>query len=292
MVGYDIIGVVAAVSGTFMTATGNIYLRKSALLKETDMPILQRSYWLFGTFMLVVPLTALNTVALALAPLSLLAPCAALTTVWSVWLVSCGCLGIFEEITRQDVASTLLVAVGIALVTSSRGDGMGAASVHSLTRHIASPYFLSAWVVTVACGSSIRFVKHLLSKRVAFISTALFAAACAACSQSFLKFMANGGAAYIRGEHVNVRILFLALIGLSTSPPLNLYLLGETIASGTVVVAVGTYEALVIVLTAGWGIFFFDELAAYGPVPILVLISGLLLTLVGVVVRYSPEARC
>ena len=116
----------------------------------------------------------------------------------------------------------------------------------------------------------------------AFVLTAFFGAMCAAVSQSFLKFVSLAIHALLGGEHVPPLVLAVGLIGLATSPPLNLYLLGETIASGTVLVAVGTYEALVIVLTAVWGILFFDELEHYRTQQAVLLIVGLLVTLMGV----------
>ena len=95
--------------------------------------------------------------------------------------------------------------------------------------------------------------------------------------------MVIGVHAWLRGSAISAPLLLMGAVGLVTSPPLNLYLLGETIASGTVLVAVGTYEALVIVLTAMWGIVFFSDLDHYRPTQALLLVGGLLLTLLGVV---------
>ena len=275
------LGVVSAATGTLITATGNLYLRKSALEDEAELPLLRRRYWMTGTCLLVVPLTVFNALACALTPLSLLAPCAGLTTVWSVWLASCGCLGIVEPFSRYDVACSLLV-LGVTLVTSSRGHKQEEHTIDDLTDVVGSARFIGAWLIVVVFGASLGPVKARMPSSSAFVLTAFFGAMCAAVSQSFLKFVSLAIHALLGGEHVPPLVLAVGLIGLATSPPLNLYLLGETIASGTVLVAVGTYEALVIVLTAVWGILFFDELEHYRTQQAVLLIVGLLVTLMGV----------
>lgn len=138
-----------------MTAVGNLFLRKSALEDESALPLLKRRQYLMGTFVLVGPLTCVNSVAVALAPLSLIAPCAALTTVWSVWLASCGFLGIVEPFSRDDVGCTLLVVLGIAMVTRSRPEGSVEMDASELSTAIGSAGFISAWLATLVFASCV-----------------------------------------------------------------------------------------------------------------------------------------
>mmetsp|Transcript_5117 Transcript_5117/g.10008 ORF Transcript_5117/g.10008 Transcript_5117/m.10008 type:complete len:346 (-) Transcript_5117:118-1155(-) len=286
-IGSPAIGVFLALIGTFCAGLGNVFLRKSALIGESTRPWLQRKYYLLGTFCLAAPLSILNGCALAMAPLSLIAPTAGVTTIWSITMASCGFAGVREPLSRSQLASILLVIYGIYLVASSRGGRSTQLSAAQQAGVVGSFGFVSCWLAALAFGTSIKRLKTWLPPSTAVIATAFFAAMCAAISQAFLKYVATTiGHVCVEKSLADVDLLLLgtSIVGLITTPALNLYLLGETMASSSVLVGVGTYEGLNICMTATWGIYFFKDTAAYTHAGFVRLFAGLALSIVGVVV--------
>lgn len=238
-----------------------------------------------------VVLSIFQTVAVNLVPLSLIAPFAGLTTLWSVLFAGTGLFGIREEVSCVDTISFALVIGGIVLMAASRASSpLPETSVQELSNFIASAPFLAWWLVIISlCQIVPRVMRrkdgsHRLPPTVAVVVLASLGASTAACSQSFLKFIAMSVPAYLLGAPgVQLHVLVGSIVGIAMTAPHTLWILGKTLAAGMVVLAVPTYEALCILTTAGVGILFWNDLANYSPGALTALALGLGLTMCGVV---------
>ena len=83
--------------------------------------------------------------------------------------------------------------------------------------------------------------------------SAFLAASCATFSQLMLKLAAT---AVSEGQFL---IVLISLCGLSMSAPMHLHLLNETLAGGSVAMAVPFYQTMLIILSAVSGGVLFDE---------------------------------
>ena len=104
--------------GCLCSAAG-LLLMKSAGDERPDLPPWKNLKWLFGFFLLGVMATVVEVVVLGVLPLSVVAPFAGLTIVFSLLLASSGLLTATKEtLTRADLAAIALVLLGVTLVSA------------------------------------------------------------------------------------------------------------------------------------------------------------------------------
>ena len=212
---------------------------------EAGLPLWKRKRGAIGFVFLVGNSAVIDVIVFGLLPLSVIAPFAGLTIVFSLLLASVGCLGQEKEPLRWiDGLYVGLVLLGVTIVSlfGPHGDGEHVGFEEILV-HFGSPLFVvyavlslsivATWLA-ISCVPSLRQYKPSGTGRKAMAATALSAyaaATCGALSQLFLKVVATGmgesASCSCRGPFKSWQI-YVALVCLATCAPLQLYLLGKT----------------------------------------------------------------
>lgn len=194
------LGLVLVTITTFTSAIGLLLFKRSADI-EAHLPIWKRWRWWCGFFLSTVLLAVMDSIAYALTPLSLIAPFAGLTIVWSALLSSLGWFGFNEHLTRSDLSCTALVITGVTLVSvSASHNNDPEPSLSELRDDFRNPLFLAyasisallvvAWLLVSLslCLERYRPSKH--SALMTFIC-AYCAAACGSLTQVFMKTLST-----------------------------------------------------------------------------------------------------
>ncbi|KAJ1620054.1 hypothetical protein T492DRAFT_401754 [Pavlovales sp. CCMP2436] len=145
-------GISTALIGCFFAATGMVLMKASAQV-EHRLPWHRRHRWMAGCFSLVVNATVMETIALALAPLSLLAPLAGCTMVFSTLLARCGAISHKEAVHETRWASIAITLVGVTVVSlygPHEGTEVTEENVYRLLSH--PPFIAFAAFSTIAIG--------------------------------------------------------------------------------------------------------------------------------------------
>lgn len=108
-------GIVVQVMSCLCAAIGLSFMKLSSLRDGDSLPI-QRPLWWLGFLFLSVVATALDVVVLGILPLSMVAPFAGLTIVFSITIASFGCITDREPLTSKDVVGAALVLLGVTSV--------------------------------------------------------------------------------------------------------------------------------------------------------------------------------
>ena len=107
-----LVGVVFMVLGSLSSATGMLYLKRASL-GPNPPPWWRNVYFYAGLFMLIGNASLLDVVAFAITPLSLIAPFAGMTIVFTLLLAACGCVGVHERPPRDAMTAIALVVTGV-----------------------------------------------------------------------------------------------------------------------------------------------------------------------------------
>ena len=252
---------------------------------EIDIPIYRNRKWLAGFFLLGIVATIVEVSVLAVLPLSLVAPFAGLTIVFSLILASTGLLytpGEQETLSRTDWSCIGLVLLGVTLVSSFGPHDSGAPPLAELVAAFARPRFpmfvsvgaLAAAVVLIP------WLSRLCSATLLPLVSAFAAAACGCISQLMLKLLATAFGALPAAGQLQ---LALSLGGLVCSAPLHLALLNRTLAGSAVAIAVPCYQFLLIVCTTAAGGILFDEFATLASKSIVCYAIGVVVATIGLV---------
>ena len=115
--------------GCLCSATG-LLLMKGAADDRPDLPPWRNPRWLFGFALLGVLATAVEVLVLGVLPLSVVAPFAGLTIVFSLLIASSGLLAVpAERLSRADAACIALVLLGVTLVSAFGPHDSGAVTL-------------------------------------------------------------------------------------------------------------------------------------------------------------------
>lgn len=253
------IGFVAA--SCLFSATALVLMKASADL-EGDRPLCQRYRWM-GGLSCMIGAAPLSVGALASIPLSMAAPFAGLTIVFSLLLAATGLLSERELLSPSEVGCALLVLAGVTTVATSgprAPSGEPAPSVDALLSRfhdadfrlfacaLASP--IAFWAPFVALPRlRPAWYADFAARKTGTVASALCAAACGALSQLCLKVIAVcAGRISLSGEPAADNPLerggfWLAVCGLLLMAPLQLFLLDATLASASVSFGVPIYQA-------------------------------------------------
>ena len=265
------IGLALVICGCASSAIGLALMKKSSET-ESHLPLWRRVRWIGGFVFLVVNATVLDLIAYGMVPLALIAPFAGLTMVFSLALAASGLIHSRERLTVKHALGAMLVISGVTLAStfgphvSTNVDSMAAIlGYFESTGFIA---FSSLTLVTVGIYLAVLHVKSLSrwkpspTSKLTTVYSAYTASVCGALSQLFMKVVSlaiHDATSVGAGAVLKEPAVFVALAGLVTCAPLQLYLLNSTLASSPVSYAVPVYQALLVMLTtAAGGIFFLE----------------------------------
>lgn len=207
----------------------------------------------------------LTSLAMALAPLSLIAPVAGLSIVFSAVLAHFGCvMGVRERLNGVEWGCTALVLFGVLLAASFGPQNDAVPDYHRAQTAFSGPAFLffTFTCVSVIVGWTTFWLAPCFRKRrpaydslVTSFFSGYSAAACGAFSQLFLKVIMVAVRTMINGDSspLSMPVTWCAAVGLAACAPLQLYLLNMTLASGAVTFTVPLYTSLIMILTIGAG---------------------------------------
>lgn len=292
-----------ALCGSVSASFAHVLYRSSTLSGEALRPIWRRPRFWVANVLIVGVLTACNSVALSMAPLSLIAPFAGITMIWSAWLGHCGCFGVRERLTPQDVGSTLLVLSGALLVSmmeaaGHRPDRPIAVRLGALMDAATGALFVVCWLSICVLGYAwITPLSNGIRRRWpvgSVFCSAFLGASCAALTTAFVKLVATAAAAGFDADGgVAPPAWFVAeaLAGIATCAPLDLMLLARTTGDYALALAVPIYQSMVVALSATAGGLFFSEFQYYDGGSFTGFIGGIVIVVGGVSLLGLSYAR-
>ncbi|KAL1496361.1 hypothetical protein AB1Y20_016317 [Prymnesium parvum] len=265
------VGVSLIVCGCLSSSIGLLFMKRSTEV-EVGVPLYRRWRWMLGFLFLVVNATIIDLIAYGITPLSLIAPFAGLTMVFSLLLARSGWCYVHESMSETQLVGATLVLVGVTTVSTFGPHSSDEPTMEDIFDDFNDPSFISFAVLTLSMVAGYllllfwpRLAAYRLhpSSRIRTILSAYSAAVCGAESQLFLKVVSVGMREVFTGNAPAAAqpAFFISLIGLALTAPLQLYLLNATLSSSPVSYAVPLYQALLIMLTTAAGGIFFHEFA-------------------------------
>ena len=276
-------------------------MQKHSADVEKGLPLYRRWRFWLGFLVNMGSEVGLTTVALALAPLSFIAPLAGLAVVFNAVIAHLGLVpGVKERMGCQEWLATACIMGGVTLVAIS-GPGGGdespaqmavadlPAAFDQLAFHIyaiIAAVIVFAWLVLTEqrCSRTLRerYRPHDDSQ-LASIGSSFTAAVTSGFSIIFLKVVALGVAEWAGQKIFPPPIVFICLGCLCVSAPLQLYLLNMTLASGRATFTIPLYLSLTMLLTsASGGVLFseFEFVARRDPAPLWLVVYGVAVLIV------------
>mmetsp|Transcript_992 Transcript_992/g.2673 ORF Transcript_992/g.2673 Transcript_992/m.2673 type:complete len:392 (+) Transcript_992:2-1177(+) len=290
-----LVGVGAIVVGCFCSAIG-LVLMKASTQQEAHLPWHARKRWALGFVFLVVNATVCDTLALALAPLSLLGPFAGLTIVFSTLLAQHGAIAFAEAVAALRWASIGVIIVGVGLVSAFGPHSTMPVTEENVYRLLTNTSFVVFGSVSAAAIISVVIIwvvgHDFVHARAVVPLLAYAAASCGALSLCFLKVLSMALAGTVTGESPGE--LFSAhcafsLLAILIMAPLQLALLNSCLVRSPVSYAVPLYESLLIILTVTAGGTFYQEFEHYKGHYFFGFIAGVVLTIAGLVLLASSD---
>ena len=266
-------------------ATG-LCLMKAAPEKQPGVSPWRSKYWVVGFFLGSVLGSVMDLYVLAVLPLSIVAPFAGLTIVFSLALARSGVLSKREFLTKGKVLAATVTLLGITLVaTFGPREEKPPTGAELLNELLTPPFFC---LLGMAYGTAALRLTGLVKHP----ALSAFAAACCGCiAQLATKLFAgtlgtllSGGAAVL----TTAPILAAELVALVGNSVLQLTLLNFTLES-PLSLAVPLYQSLLLlVASAAGGIIFheFDSCPTLG-----LYFIGVLVSLLGLAVASCANAK-
>jgi len=258
------------------------------------LPLLRKKFLIAGFFFLVVNATVIDLVAFSLTPLSLIAPFAGMTIVFSALLAASGLVsgGQKEVIGRLDalVIGIILLGVTTASLFGPRSPEGEPPDMETMASYFDNPPFVAFSLVSSVIILSFVLSQFLAAGR-AWINqyavlktfcTGFTAAGCGALSQMCLKIVSTALREKFNGRPALRSFAFFAsLLGLAVFAPLQLVLLNRTLATSPLSYAVPLYQTMLIILTILAGGTFFLEFGSMDRLHGLLFTCGVLLATLG-----------
>lgn len=271
------LGLTLVVCGCASSALGLALMKRSNDVEHGA--ILPRFWlrwrWWCGFIFLVVNATVLDLIAYGLVPLALIAPFAGLTMIFALAIAASGCIHKREALGLRHGLGAVLVVSGVTVASTFgphvAGDVSSMSEILALFGNTAFVAFAVGTLFTVGVylavlhASALRQYRPSPTSHATTIFSAYSSAVCGALSQLFMKVVSlalhetatTGPAALIASG--GLPAVIVALAGLLSTAPLQLYLLNGTLASSPVSYAVPVYQALLVLLTTAAGGLFFGE---------------------------------
>ena len=192
------LGIILITIGCLSSAVGMLFMKWSMDV-EADLQLCRRRRWALGFFFLVVNATVIDIIAFGITPLSMIAPFAGLTIVFTSLLASTGWLHVRERLSPTAIGCTALVLVGVTLVSIFGPHPRDELPLVRMQANFVHPQFLGFAAVTITSVGTWLLVSTLPpcagcrprsdGMLTTFLS-AWSAAVCGALSQLFLKIVA------------------------------------------------------------------------------------------------------
>lgn len=305
-------GIAFAVSSTLATNLG-ILIQKASADIEKDKPLRKRWRFWAGFGLNLGSEALLTTFALALAPLSLVAPLGGLAVVFNALLARSGCVcGIKEDMGGLDWLCTGVVVAGVTMAAVFGPGGIEDPNRDLMTTQrvqaaASEPLFV---VYTVVSFSSM-FVWLFFWKQSCFprlwrphpetiaasIGSGFTAALGSGFSTIFLKVLTLQVGEWGEAWVVPVPLVWVSFFALMVVAPLQLYLLNMTLASGGATFTIPLYLSLCMLCVSISGAILFKEfepVAKRDPAPLFIVLWGIavLVTMLGLaVLSYRQQRR-
>ena len=296
MSGKIVMGMSCSVASTILTNIGILFQKYSADV-EKGRPLCKRWRFWLGFALNLGSEAGLTTVALALAPLSFIAPLAGLAVVFNALIARAGFVpGIREKMAFADWLATLCIVVGVTLVAISGPQGTPAADggadpnrIASLPAALRQPAFIAyaacasatvaAWLFLwkQRCSQRLRRLAPREDSTMAAIGSSLSAALTSAFSVIFLKVIALAVGELASEGIAPTAVVYSSIVCILITAPLQLYLLNMTLASGKATFTIPLYLSLTMLLTSASGAILFDEFSAVArrhPRPLWLVVYG------------------
>ena len=135
-----VVGLLLVFVGCFSSAIG-LLLMKHSTSAEAALPFFRRKFWFLGFTFLIVNALVIDVVALALAPLSLVAPFSGVTIVIASWLASSGLVFVKETLDWWDTTSTCIALVGVTVTSIFGSHASPVYSAADLYAYFSKPAF-------------------------------------------------------------------------------------------------------------------------------------------------------
>jgi len=246
-----LLGELMIVVGCLSSAVGMLYMKLSSEVGEASLPLCQRWRWAVGFVLLVVNATAFDIIAYGMTPLSMIAPFAGLTIVFSSLLAWTGLLTKREQLTPSGAAATVLVIGGITGVSVFGPRGDGSPSVLRLTADsvalVAAAFGLVAvWLILRRTRLAPPHSSWLMT-----IASSTTSACCGLVTQVALKQISGTVVTSVMAGSTRAwsdPLTWGSFVAIGLSSPLQLYLLNETLAGAKVSLAVPAYQSTLIVM--------------------------------------------
>lgn len=287
-------GVPLVVGGCASNSIGLALMKRSGQV-EADLPVYCAWRWCCGFFCLAIVQTACDALSLTLLPLSVVAPFAGLTIVFSLLIVAVGGCGaeVAEVLSRADLLGAACVLIGVSCVASSASHSSPQPlTVERAAAALLAPAFALPALLTLLGTTSCLLIPRLLGARRVCPAAlcACGAAACGAFSQINIKMLSLATQTYFHSagvgerlaaasgaveplvngsesesEAATARMLALSsLLGLAITAPSQLSLLTSALDARASLV-VPLYQFCLVTLTTAVGGLTFHEFDALRP---------------------------
>jgi magnesium transporter len=299
----SLLGIAIATVSCLLSTIALLIMKRSADT-EVGLPICKRKLWLAGFTLNTTSELVLTSLAMSLAPLSLIAPVAGMSIVFSAILAHFGAVaGLRERLTGIDWVCTALVLFGVLLASAFGPQNDKVPDYHRAQRAFATPamlFFTFTCLSVITCWTVFWLAPVFRKQRpsVDSLITSFFsgysAAACGAFSQLFLKIIMVAVRTLINGESypLGMPITWASAVGLALCAPLQLYLLNMTLASGAVTFTVPLYTSLIMILTIAAGGLLFEEFVDIDKGFIIAFCTAVLSVMVGLfILSHRQQAR-
>ena len=303
-----LLGVAFMVLGTLSSACGMLLLKR-ATLGPAPVPPWYKNVWFWsGMSLIVVNASLLDIVAFAVTPLSLIAPFAGLTIVFSVVLVGVGCFGVREKPSTFSVISVGLIVLGVTMAATfgpHEDRALRPADMQLiLDEHpgiLVLGFSGAPLVVLVALAqrqweaASNTVLQSPMGSLSAALTGALFGGLTQllfkTCATAVLQFFQAGGFPW-----GSLASMFLQLSCAASCAVGQVVFLNVAIASSPVAYAVPAYQSALLLITlslAGW---LLEEFAHMDPLHYALFSMGCGLVLLGIVfnavaLQINPKER-
>lgn len=290
------VGLCLAIAGAITSGLGMNLMRASSR-HEGEQPLYCRKRFLLGVAMACCINAVLDSVAFAVAPLSVIAPIGGLTIVSSTVAAHLGCCDEREFVTHRQVVPISIIVLGVAVVSVYGPRPVPSFDVVDLLHNLTRPEFLLYNAMAATTLVLTHAGLHMKWMRTDWIGTTICTAVasgmCSGITQVLLKLMAICIARYLSTGFVpwDQPLMFVAVTELVVVALLLLYSMNVCLSSAPVCIAASLYQTNVILWTIVASNAFYDDLQDVHSAQMRWFMGGAMLVLSGLtsLVGMQPE---
>jgi len=260
-------------------------------------------WWWAGMTLIIVNASLLDIVAFAVTPLSLIAPFAGLTIVFSVVLVGMGCFGVRETPSRTTTISVTVIVFGVTLAATFGPHEDRALRAQEMQEILDSrPYLFWLGVTGVPLVVLLQVMqkkaeatlKAVLASPVGSLLAAVTGATYGGLTQLLFKTAATALVSFVQtGEfpYPNLGAMGTQLSCAACCAIGQVVFLNVAIASSPVAYAVPAYQSALLLITLSLAGTLLDEFAHMDPLHYALFNIGCALVLCGIVLNAAALRR-